>query len=314
MKAADFSRYINDPSVMGQEAVGELSQLVEQFPYFQPAHILLTLAARKWDAALYQKCLKRTAIVATNRARLFELLSAMDEVPVAGIPEQGEKKQVESPGIQAPQNAGDVVNDIVLLKAAEQKAEEPLAARQVPKPETPGMEQLEEEIGRQVVTSFVEKEVLRTPEAHNPPQSPVEKPASFGDWLAYMKKNNGQSWQQLEEDVKNKKEAKEQQPPLPHAPDRAKRNRAIIDSIIEKNPGQIRAKEESKFYTPESRARESLLENEHLVTETLARIYALQGNTGKAIRAYQILSLKNPQKSAYFAGLIENLKNNSKTE
>ena len=69
-------------------------------------------------------------------------------------------------------------------------------------------------------------------------------------------------------------------------------------------------KEEQKFYVPDTKAKESLLDNEHLVTETLAKIYALQGNTGKAIRAYQILSLKFPQKSVYFASLIKKLKNN----
>jgi hypothetical protein len=311
MKAADFSKYIADPSVMGPEAVGELSKLVGQFPYFQPAHILLTLAARKWDAALYQECLKRTAIVVTNRGRLFELLSAMDETPVIS----GESAPAPEVNVAAPSPAqrNEVVNDLVLLKAAEQKADEPVVSAEA-KSETPGIEKLEEEISRQVVTSFVEKEVLKTPEAQKPTKpAPVDKPASFGDWLAYMKKNNGQSWEQLEEEVKKDRQDKEE-PAKPPAPDRRKRNQAIIDSIIEKNPGQIRAKEEARFFTPESRAKESLLENEHLVTETLARIYALQGNTGKAIRAYQILSLKNPQKSAYFAGLIENLKNNSKTE
>jgi hypothetical protein len=58
------------------------------------------------------------------------------------------------------------------------------------------------------------------------------------------------------------------------------------------------------------KAKESLIENEHLVTETLAKIYALQGSVNKAVRAYEILSLKFPQKSAYFASLIQKLKNN----
>ena len=80
--------------------------------------------------------------------------------------------------------------------------------------------------------------------------------------------------------------------------------------FIEKSPGLIRQKEDQKFFAPDIKAKESLIENEHLVTETLARIYALQGNINKAIRAYEILSLKFPQKSAYFATLIQKLKNN----
>jgi len=86
-------------------------------------------------------------------------------------------------------------------------------------------------------------------------------------------------------------------------------NKGIIDKIIESDPGRIKLGNQ-KFFTPIVDAKQSLLENEHLVTETLAKIYALQGNNSKAIRAYEILSLKFPQKSVYFASLIEKLKNN----
>ena len=43
------------------------------------------------------------------------------------------------------------------------------------------------------------------------------------------------------------------------------------------------------------------------MTETLAKIYEEQKNYDKAIRAYRILSLKYPEKSAYFARQIKTL-------
>ena len=44
-----------------------------------------------------------------------------------------------------------------------------------------------------------------------------------------------------------------------------------------------------------------------MVTETLARVYAKQGNLPKAIEAYRRLALKYPEKSAYFAALQKEL-------
>lgn len=344
MNAADFAKYMRDPASMGPEAVQQLTAVVEKFPYFQQAHLLLTLAAKKWDAAIYQNTLKRTAIVANSRARLFELLQQHDppkamqivaktepvvqgdskENPKAELvpppPVSASKAEVTETAEQKPSvNESDTseaeatvpvkaepVAEIDILKAVENMSEEGAAQTATGDPA-----QLESEIGREVVRAFVEKEVIGTPELHKPQPKPQEKPASFGDWLSYLKKNNGQPYHEIEREVRKSRKAAEL---ADDAEERRKRNRAIMESIIEKNPGHIRVKEEPKFYSPEVKAKDSLLENEHLVTETLAKIYALQGNTAKAIRAYQILSLKNPRKSAYFATLIQELKNQNKNE
>ena len=47
---------------------------------------------------------------------------------------------------------------------------------------------------------------------------------------------------------------------------------------------------------------------EEIISESLAKIYEKQGLIGEAIEMYRKLSLKNPEKSAYFAEIIENLK------
>lgn len=53
---------------------------------------------------------------------------------------------------------------------------------------------------------------------------------------------------------------------------------------------------------------EHSIENREVVTESMAEIWIKQGQPEKAIEIYNKLSLLNPSKSAYFAGLIENLK------
>ena len=85
----------------------------------------------------------------------------------------------------------------------------------------------------------------------------------------------------------------------------------IIDKFIETEP-KINTPKREEFFSSEQSAKESLIENDEIVTETLARVYLEQGYLDKAITAYKKLSLKFPQKSSFFAAqikLIYDLKN-----
>jgi hypothetical protein len=79
----------------------------------------------------------------------------------------------------------------------------------------------------------------------------------------------------------------------------------IIDLVGHINKNKIDKRE---LFSPIQRAEESLIENNHLMTETLANLYVEQGHHQKAIIAFEILSLKYPQKSSLFAGRIKDIK------
>lgn len=81
---------------------------------------------------------------------------------------------------------------------------------------------------------------------------------------------------------------------------------ALIDHFIE-NEASIVPKR-AAFFSPAKAAKNSLIDNENIVSETLAQIYTTQGNIKKAISTYEKLSLRHPEKSSYFAPLISKLK------
>jgi hypothetical protein len=80
----------------------------------------------------------------------------------------------------------------------------------------------------------------------------------------------------------------------------------LINQFIEKQPSISRPKQE--FYSPERAMKRSETFSPAIVTETLANIFRTQGHFEKAIISYEKLQLKFPEKSAYFASLIEQIK------
>jgi len=86
-------------------------------------------------------------------------------------------------------------------------------------------------------------------------------------------------------------------------PTTSKNKNDIISDFIKNEPSISRPK--ARFYDPVDKANESIVDNENIVSETLAGIYHDQGYLLKAIKIYQKLSLKFPEKSSYFAALIK---------
>jgi hypothetical protein len=315
LNSARLYSILNDQSNLSAENLSELSKLTEQFPYFQTAHLLYSVASKKADASLFQQSIKKTAIIAVSRNHLYNLLYKTE---VADVPVEKVTLEIVKPVAEVKEVVVEKPIEVVAEVVSEKK--EPIIENVIEETETKIAEveakekdlteQVEREIQKDLIEAFVEKEILKTNEAHIKDE-PVPANASFSDWLQHMKKNNGQPLGTIK--FKEKKE--EEKPVSKDLPEedfevklKKEHKKVLIDKIIESNPGSIKLNKDTKFFEATQKAKESLQENEHLVTETLAKIYALQGNINKAIRAYQILSLKYPNKSVYFASQIENLK------
>lgn len=102
--------------------------------------------------------------------------------------------------------------------------------------------------------------------------------------------NTWQSWLKIdrtEEVVKEKTELKNK----------------VIETFIENNPRISQLKDESSFVI-----REKGDDISHLMTETLANLYFEQKLYTKAIKAFEILIKKTPEKKKYYEGKIQEIK------
>lgn len=83
-----------------------------------------------------------------------------------------------------------------------------------------------------------------------------------------------------------------------------KKKLELIDKFIENNPKISPIAKDAVLPAVEPIAEDT----SHLMTETLARVYLEQKKYSKAIQAYEILILKYPEKSSFFADRISDIK------
>ncbi|HAO08439.1 MAG TPA: hypothetical protein DCQ50_15975 [Chryseobacterium sp.] len=125
---------------------------------------------------------------------------------------------------------------------------------------------------------------------------PVEKPAKTAKPNVFDSNvpgfiNTWQSWLKID---RTEEKPKEEKPDL---------KTKVIETFIENNPRISQLKEESTFVVKEKGDDIS-----HLMTETLANLYFEQKLYTKAIKAFEILIKKTPEKKKYYEGKIQEIK------
>lgn len=112
--------------------------------------------------------------------------------------------------------------------------------------------------------------------------------------------NTWQTWLKIDRNESPKSE--EIQPEI-QAEKIIEKKADIIDKFIEENPRISQFKEDASYVV-----KEKADDISHLMTETLAKLYTTQRLYTKAIKAYEILQQKHPEKAEEFQAKIQEIK------
>jgi hypothetical protein len=160
------------------------------------------------------------------------------------------------------------------------------------KPTTSAANPLEQSILDSIKTASVEENTLNE-------KLEIGKPLEFSK----NEKHSFEEWLQLARFTPIVRDGKFSEP-TENITEEKKKKTELIDRFIETNP-RIPALDKEKNTPTKSFIEE---DNTYLMTETLARVYLEQKKYSKAIQAYEILILKYPEKSSFFADRILDIK------
>ncbi len=277
MNKVEFIEYLQHPDKLNDQTIAGLISLVYEFPYCSSTRILLSVNQYKENDVRYETELRTTAIYSGNRSILKKHIDRAGQSNVRIIlPDEELKEEVK------PETKTDEAH---AKKAAEEvePATEPDTTTDAEIPDTPSAQPLVDTESAAPMSDF-DLSILELKEIVNRHIEELKK--------------DGPPEKDVEIEVKPKKK-----PAKSKAKSANKTKEEILDEFIKNQPSITRPK--ATFFNPLDVAKESVVDQESIVSETLATIYYDQGHLQKAIKIYQKLSLKYPEKSSYFAALIE---------
>ena len=274
MDLKNFTYLLEHPEEVSAQETRALEDILMNAPYFQAARAIRLKGLKDADSPSYNSALRKTAAFTTDREILFEYVSSIDfnQNRIAHqIKKQDEKL-----------NNLEVYEPIEVLGKKSMAIGEAIQMKQDESDKVMDPELFERSKNEERKEELPEKQLkLGKPLQFNNAES-----HSFSEWLRLT------SAKPLEQQKQAKKEE--------DAPENIQKKFDIIDRFISKNPKIKPVKSSPKPTAPDL----SSPAPEALMTETLARVYLEQKNYKKAIQAYKILILKNPEKSGFFADQI----------
>ncbi len=283
--------FLNDDLALKNVNSDLLQNLVTQNPYSGVLQLLYCKHLHLNNAVEFESQLEKCSLVVADRKKVYELLfqpQVQKQIQAQETYFEEKESEIKEVVTSEEDTAIQLVEEKESIELAKNKALE--------KEKT--LDELEENILVEAVNSSIQidissyskenkkKEISDTPKSNDTVVEP-EKERSFVNWFEKPK---------VRKVVK--KETK----------------KSIIDDFLKTTAHSRKNKVKKKegVFSSTNVAKLSLVANNGFVTETLANIYAKQGQIEKAIEIYKQLSLKNPEKKTFFASRIRFLKEKQK--
>jgi tetratricopeptide (TPR) repeat protein len=309
-----FIQLLQHPQLATKEQENDLRAMVHTYPYFQSAQILLAKNLHNQNSYLYEKQLKTAALYAGSRKLLYQFILQPEikkQELVSALDAKSATNKVTEVSIEELQELAHkhIFNEKELLPAS------------VPQTAITLIETPPEEI-----TLIPESITIESTTNEQPVVINANEPHSFDEWLNLISGKyiidvadpfNADEELAADTRVIQAEKQTEKETTTTLVEDLVNKNKAfdsdsIIEKFIKESPSISRPKAE--FFNPANMAKISIEEDDDLATETLAKIYTKQGNYKKAIRIYEKLCLKFPDKMPYFVALIQKIKSDNKID
>jgi hypothetical protein len=154
-------------------------------------------------------------------------------------------------------------------------------SKTVAKKETPKQE-VKQEIIKTKTSKKKTKKEKQPRERKTENHKKISKELPFTEWVTYLRRNQSpEQYNQIDEKFE------------------------LFDKFLEKKK---RIKPQKQKTVMDDLSIKSLASTDELMTETLAKVFVKQKKFENALQAYQILSLKYPEKNSFFADQIKEIK------
>jgi len=307
-----------------QEDAWQIQALKEAYPYSQVLHALAARLSKDHSLPTEQADLQRAAVHAGDRAVLKDIMTrahtpriSSEEIPAAPVADVVDEHEV----------AEDVMNELNRLHELRQNFESLFEAEAARQTET----QTEVVQAESTIQTEVEQQPAETPPAEpkkpkgrvgrKPGRAKAQRIIELARALNAQQQSDGN--EESDEPKKSEGQKKNAGGPddlildaitqskkkLAPGSERQQEQLHIIDEFINASPSisNLRAKSAPVSSDDLSRVRAGEF-GEHLVSETLVEILVNQGKKERAIEVLKKLIWKFPQKKAYFAAQIEDLR------